>query len=188
VTTATPPPPRSAPPAETDTRARILDSARSLFLERGYAGTSLADIAADIGLTKTAVAYHFHPKQRLLVELISPALADMAAELGPLPTTTRAQRRAFLRRVVDVLVRHRDVVGILASDSGLLALPVLAGSPPPRDLLVARLLPARHSPQDVVRAWSAIGAAQIAVARTLDEPEDVVREVATQAALAAFDS
>jgi hypothetical protein len=53
---------------------------------------------------------------------------------------------------------------------------------------VARLLPARHSPQDVVRAWSAIGAAQIAVARTLDEPEDVVREVATQAALAAFDS
>jgi AcrR family transcriptional regulator len=180
VTKATPTPP--------DSRARILDSARRLFLARGYASTSLADIAADIGLTKTAVAYHFHPKERLLVELVSPALADMAAELGPLPTTTRAQRRAFLRRVVDVLVRHRHVVGILASDSGLLALPGLADSPPPRDLLVARLLSVRRTPQDVVRAWSAIGAAQIAVARTLDQPEDVVREVATQAALAAYDS
>jgi len=180
--------PASGPGPEPDTRARILESARHLFLQRGYAATSLADIAADIGVTKTAVAYHFHPKDRLLVELVSPALADMAGELGPLPTTTRAQRRAFLRRVVDVLVRHRDVVGILASDSGLLALPALAGSPAPRDLLVARLLPARRTAADVVRAWSAIGAAQIAVARTLDQPADVVREIATVAALAAFDS
>jgi len=178
----------SNPGQETDTRARILDSARRLFLAQGYAGTSLADIAADIGVTKTAVAYHFHPKDRLLVELVSPALADMAVELGPLPTTTRAQRRAFLRRVVEVLVRHRDVVGILASDSGLLALPALAGTPAPRDLLVARLVPTRRSPADVVRAWSAIGAAQIAVARTLDQPVDVVREIATLAALAAYDS
>ena len=170
------------------TRARILDSARRLFLVQGYAATTLADIAAAIGVTKTAVAYHFHPKDRLLVELVSPALADMAAELGPLPTSTRAQRRAFLRRVVDVLVRHRDVVGILASDSGLLALPALAGSPAPRDLLVARLLPARRSGADVVRAWSAVGAAQIAVARTLDQPADVVRDIATRAALAAYDS
>ena len=180
--------PASGPGPEPDTRARILESARHLFLQRGYAATSLADIAADIGVTKTAVAYHFHPKDRLLVELVSPALADMAGELGPLPTTTRAQRRAFLRRVVDVLVRHRDVVGILASDSGLLALPALAGSPAPRDLLVARLLPARRTAADVVRAWSAIGAAQIAVARTLDQPADVVREIATVAALVAFDS
>jgi len=184
VTSATPTPPGP----DQDTRVRILDSARRLFLERGYAATSLADIAADIGVTKTAVAYHFHPKDRLLVELVAPALADMAVVLGPLPTTTRAQRRVFLRHVVDVLVRHRDVIGILASDTGLLALPAFAGSPPPRDLLVARLLPTRSSPQDVVAAWSTIGAAQVAVARTLDQPEDVVREVATRAALAAYDS
>jgi AcrR family transcriptional regulator len=187
VTTATP---GATGPSgtEPDTRARILDSARRLFLARGYAATSLSDIATDVGLTKTAVAYHFHPKERLLVELVSPALADLAAELGPLPTGTRAQRRAFLRHLVAVLVRHRDVIGILASDTGLLALPALGGSPPPRDLLVARLLPARPTPPDVVRAWSAVGAAQVAVARSLDQPEDVVRTVATAAALAAYDS
>ena len=81
-----------------------------------------------------------------------------------------------------------DIIGILASDTGLLALPAFAGSAPPRDLLVARLLPTRSSPRDIVRAWSAIGAAQVAVARTLDQPEDVVREVAARAALAAYDS
>lgn len=187
MTTATPGADAGSGP-EPDTRARILDSARRLFLERGYAATSLADIAADVGLTKTAVAYHFHPKERLLVELVSPALSDLAAELGPLPTRTRSQRRALLRHLVAVLVRHRDVVGILASDTGLLALPALGGSPAPRGLLVARLVPERHGPQDVVRAWAAVGAAQVAVARTLDQPEDVVRAVATAAALAAYDS
>jgi AcrR family transcriptional regulator len=172
-----------------DTRARILQSARRLFVERGYAGTSLADIAADIGVTKTAVAYHVHPKEQLVVELVSPALLDLATELGPLPTRTAAQRRAFLRRLVDVLVRHRDVVGILAADTALLDLPSLRGrlgGVAPRDVLAGRLLGPRATPHDVVRTWAAIGAAQVAVARTLDQPVDVVLETATSAALAAY--
>ena len=178
----------SVPAEDTDTRTRILDSARRLFIERGYVGTSLSDIAADVGLTKTAVAYHFHPKERLLVELVAPALADVARELGDAQPRTREQRRRFLVRVVDVLVRHRDVVGILAADTGVLTLPALGGAPAPRDLLVGRLLPARPSAADTVRAWAALGAVQVAVARTLGHPEDVVRDVATAAALAAYDS
>ena len=172
-----------------DTRTRILESARRLFLERGYAGTSLADIAADIGVTKTAVTYHVHPKEQLVVELVSPALADLATELGPLPTRTAAERRAFLRRLVDVLVRHRDVVGILAADTALLDLPSLAerlGGVAPRDVLAGRLVGPDATPHDVVRTWAAIGAAQVAVARTLNQPAEVVREVARAAALAAY--
>ena len=175
--------------AAPDTRARILESARRLFVERGYSATSLADIAADIGVTKTAVAYHVHPKEQLVVELVSPALVDLATELGPLSTRTAAQRRAFLRRLVDVLVRHRDVVGILAADTALLDLPALSarlGGIAPRDVLAGRLLGDNASPTDVVRTWAAIGAAQVAVARTLDQPVDVVREAATAAALAAY--
>ncbi|SDJ40208.1 regulatory protein, tetR family [Nonomuraea maritima] len=60
-----------------DTRTRILEAARELFAEHGYAGTSLADIASAVGLTKTAVAYRFHPKDRPAAELLSPAADDM---------------------------------------------------------------------------------------------------------------
>ena len=67
-----------------DTRGRILDAARQLFAERGYAATSLADIASAVGLTKTAVAYHFHPKDRLAAELIAPAREDVVALLDHL--------------------------------------------------------------------------------------------------------
>jgi AcrR family transcriptional regulator len=187
VTTATPTP-DAGETTGPDTRARILDAARRLFLDRGYAGTSLADIAADVGLTKTAIAYHFHPKERLLAELVSPVFTEMAGEIGPLPSRTVAQRRAVLRRVVEVLVRHRDVVGILASDTALLPRTAPDGAPRPREAIVERLLPVRPTARDVVRAWAALGSAQVAVARTLDQPTDVVLEVATAAALAAYDS
>ncbi len=158
-------------------------------MERGYVETSLADIASDIGLTKTAVAYHFHPKERLLVELVSPALLDFGREVQSGTPATRAARRAYLRRIVALLVLHRDVVGILATDTGIFTLPSLGGpGPGPRERLVAHLIPPRATPRDVVRAWAALGAAQVAVARTLDQSPVVVRTVATAAALAAYDS
>jgi AcrR family transcriptional regulator len=173
-------------PAE-GTRDRILASARRLFAERGYTATSLADIAADIGVTKTAVAYHFHPKDQLLLEIVAPAIMAIRDELAPLQPTTRAQRRAFLARVVDVLVTHRDVVGILAADTGLLALPTLATADV-RGALAQRLMPARPTATDIVRTWATVGAVQVAIARTLDQPVDVVRGTALAAGLAAFDS
>ena len=179
------------PTDEPGTRDRILASARRLFAERGYAATSLSDIAADVGLTKTAVAYHVHPKEQLLVEVVAPALRDLAAELGPLPTGTDEQRSDFLRHLVVVLVRHRDVIGILAADTALLGRPSISaglGGVAPRDLLAARLLPPDPTPHQVVRAWAALGAIQVAVARTVDQPTEVVLEVATAAALAAYSS
>jgi AcrR family transcriptional regulator len=187
VTAATQLPPPDAP----GTRERILAAARRLFAERGYAATSLSDIAAAVGLTKTAVAYHVHPKEQLLVEVVSPALRDLAVELGPLPTGTDEQRRDFLRHLVVVLVRHRDVIGILAADTALLGRPSISaglGGAAPRDLLAARLLPPEPTAEETVRAWAALGAIQVAVARTVEQPADAVVAVATAAALAAYSS
>ena len=47
-------------------------------------------------------------RENLLVELVSPALADMAAELGPLPNRTRSQRRARLSAALSVLGRRNS--------------------------------------------------------------------------------
>src|SRR3954463_6271863 len=46
-----------------DTRRRLLASARALFAERGYGATSLADVVDAAGLTKGAVYHHFSNKQ-----------------------------------------------------------------------------------------------------------------------------
>ena len=49
---------------------RILDEARSRFLGKGYAETSMQEIADAIGLTKPALYYHFRDKQDLLLHAV----------------------------------------------------------------------------------------------------------------------
>jgi AcrR family transcriptional regulator len=47
------------------TRAALLDEATTLFAERGYAGTSLEDVASASQVTRGAVYHHFAGKQAL---------------------------------------------------------------------------------------------------------------------------
>jgi len=51
------------------TRDRILDASRRLFNEKGYAATTLAEIAASVGIAQGNLTYHFPTKRELVVEL-----------------------------------------------------------------------------------------------------------------------
>jgi len=51
------------------TRTRILDVALDLFVEKGFDGTSLREIAERLGLTKAAIYYHFASKDDILMAL-----------------------------------------------------------------------------------------------------------------------
>jgi TetR/AcrR family transcriptional repressor of nem operon len=53
-----------------NTRARILESAEKLVLNKGYTGTSVDNILAETGLTKGAFFYHFRSKAALAQALI----------------------------------------------------------------------------------------------------------------------
>ena len=60
----------SATPAPThNTRERILDVALDLFIEQGFDGTSLREIAEQLGVTKAALYYHFESKDDILMAL-----------------------------------------------------------------------------------------------------------------------
>ncbi|GIH96672.1 TetR/AcrR family transcriptional regulator [Planobispora siamensis] len=171
-----------------DTRSRILDAARQLFAERGYAATSLADIASAVGLTKTAVAYHFHPKDRLAAELLAPAAQDIVA----LIESEFDDEHAFLEALVTFVVRHRTIIRLIMEDIGG------ADSAPPgspgevirafRDCIYARLAGPDPGPAGRVRAWAVVGSLQYAVVKTSDLPEEVVREALLTAASAAYGS
>jgi AcrR family transcriptional regulator len=57
----------------TDTRQRILDVSSELFVEQGYDGTSLREIAERLGISKAALYYHFAGKDQILFALLEPA-------------------------------------------------------------------------------------------------------------------
>ena len=52
------------------THQAILDAARSLFLSRGYQGTSTRDIAKIVGITQPALYHHFADKDVLFLQVI----------------------------------------------------------------------------------------------------------------------
>ncbi len=58
---------RTRAPAET--RQRILDAAREMFVRNGYEATTMRAIAQRIGYTPTAIYHHFRSKEALLSEL-----------------------------------------------------------------------------------------------------------------------
>ena len=67
------------------TRARILASALSLFVKKGYEHTTFTDIAARLKMTKGAVYWHFATKEELLNALVGEMIARFQRQLGDLP-------------------------------------------------------------------------------------------------------
>jgi len=64
------------PAAQGDTRARILDVAQAAILEKGFAGTSIDEIIAAVGITKSGFFYHFADKGELAHALLERYLAN----------------------------------------------------------------------------------------------------------------
>jgi AcrR family transcriptional regulator len=52
-----------------NTRRKILEAARRMFVQQGYEGTTMRAIAAKIGYTPTAIYHHFRDKDALVAEL-----------------------------------------------------------------------------------------------------------------------
>jgi AcrR family transcriptional regulator len=94
----------SAANPEATTRERILDVALDLFVRKGYAETSLREIAAELGFSKAALYYHFESKQDILLALHR-RVHDLTDEALPLLEAEReAEDDSAWLRVVDGLI------------------------------------------------------------------------------------
>jgi AcrR family transcriptional regulator len=62
-------------------RAEILDAAKQLFVEEGYAATTIRRIAAKLGVSTTALYVYFSDKDAILVEICDATFAGLIAEL-----------------------------------------------------------------------------------------------------------
>jgi AcrR family transcriptional regulator len=72
------------------TRERILETARTLFIEQGYAGTSVAQIAAAAGVSAPTVFAGFSSKVNLLKEATE---STLVGDADPVPLSERPPMR-----------------------------------------------------------------------------------------------
>lgn len=52
-------------------RDLILDKAKELFIQRGYAATSMDELVHYIGVSKGSIYYHFKSKEELFIQLLT---------------------------------------------------------------------------------------------------------------------
>src|SRR5690348_434073 len=64
-------------------RGEIMNRAAALFYERGYAATSIRDIADAVGISSSTMYHHFTNKQDVLHAIISRFMTDFVAATVP---------------------------------------------------------------------------------------------------------
>lgn len=69
---------------ENSTKSRILDEALVVFAENGYRGTNLRDLAARLGLSKSALYKHYESKEAIWNALLDRMEAYYAERFGSL--------------------------------------------------------------------------------------------------------
>jgi AcrR family transcriptional regulator len=91
-------------------RAQVLEIAVALFIEQGYDATSVSDLAARLGLTKSALYHHYDSKEQLLSLALDEALDGLesvfdepAARVGSPVERLDAVVRGAVRILVDRL-------------------------------------------------------------------------------------
>jgi len=103
-----------------DTATRILDVAERLAQVRGFNGFSYADIAAEVGITKAALHYHFATKADLGEMLIGRYAARFDQALSAIDASTpgaAAKLRGYAELYTDVLRNQRMCLcGMLAAE------------------------------------------------------------------------
>ena len=173
----------------TDTRDRILPVALSLFAERGYANTSLREIAEQLDVTKAALYFHYKTKEDIVTGILRGYLDGIDALLDDADRqqTSRAGREHLLRRLAD----HQAAWGIDLTRFVRQNYTEIDNLPLGADLRAShrRLLDSLTGPDSTllnrVRARTAVAALQTVAlsAKLEDDPEDELRAAALTIAL-----
>lgn len=102
---------RTTDEAAASTKDRILDVALDLFVEHGFDGTSVRQIADHIGITKAALYYYFASKDEILMALhmrLHEFGREAANSIGDKPMTLEAWG-ALLWELMDQMTAQRKI-------------------------------------------------------------------------------
>jgi AcrR family transcriptional regulator len=137
---------------------RIARLALDRFRVSGFVGTSIADLAGVLGVSKAAIYYHYRSKDALLHRLIDPLLDAIDACIHD-HNQPRRTARQLLGAYLAVLLAHREVVPLIATDVAVLNHPSIGPRLRAQNHQLRTLLATTDtSPSARLRAEAALGA------------------------------
>jgi AcrR family transcriptional regulator len=104
-----------------ETRRRILEAARKLFIQRGYAGATADAIAVEAGVSLQTIYAIFKNKRKMLISLMNVSSPDGTEDHLPMPQRAGAQavaqehdQRRQLQMFAEVVAYNLDQVAIVS--------------------------------------------------------------------------
>lgn len=102
------------------TKEKILSAAQQVFVEKGFAGARMEDVAKRAGITKTMLYYHFDTKRNLLheisqrtVDALKLAFSESFSEHG---TQSPEEFRKHLNNMMGFFEQHRSIIRLIVSE------------------------------------------------------------------------
>ena len=96
---------------EKNMKDELLEAAARLFRRKGFDGTSMQDIAKEVGILKGSIYYHFSSKNEIFREVltngIDPVL-KISTRLLQESLSPRAKLEKFLRNHLGYIMEHND--------------------------------------------------------------------------------
>jgi AcrR family transcriptional regulator len=172
-------------PRPSETKQRILDTARELFARKGVPKTSLQEIADRLGITKPALYYHFSSREELVRSIMQPLIDDGDAYVRELEQRSSVEPRDLLEGYFDFNIRHRaDIMLVLTELTTLAELGLVDRVLTWRERLTTLLYGPEPALADAARAVIALGGLQDCTVQFPHVPAAELRAVAVAGALA----
>ncbi|WP_445163610.1 TetR/AcrR family transcriptional regulator [Mycobacterium sp. Dal123C01] len=170
-----------------DTRQRIQEVARELFLQRGVQRTSLQDIADKLGITKPALYYHFTSREELVRSIVMPLIDEGERFVEDQEGRRGIDARELLEGYFDFHYRHREHIVLVLTELTMLAdLGLIDKVLAWRDRLGKLVFGPRPTLAQSTRAVVAFGGLQDCCLQFPDTPYEELRAASVEGALAAL--
>lgn len=101
------------------TRKKIKECATQLFFDKGFAATSMRELAKAVGIEAASIYSHFKNKQELLAAICIPLMKEMNSKMGQLAEMKRnpiAQLEEFISYYIDININNWYELHILQQD------------------------------------------------------------------------
>ncbi len=98
-----------------ETSEKILQIAARLFIKKGYTAASMREIAADAGIGKATIYYHFADKESIAAALIKQTFAHMKMALTVIKAEQDPRQRIItaVTGSVEYLLDSADIISVL---------------------------------------------------------------------------
>ncbi|MEW1844447.1 TetR/AcrR family transcriptional regulator [Nonomuraea angiospora] len=167
-----------------DTRTRIQEVARELFVSQGVQNTSLRQISDRLGITKPALYYHFASRDDLVRSIVQPMVEDIERFVA---TRQPGDARQLLDDYFELIWRHREVTMMMVRELSVLGFLDLGTRMFDwRRRIIALLLGPELTQAQHIRATVALGGMSDCSVEYANLPVEEVKPAAVEAAAAAL--